>query len=221
MKKVYLKNHKFDPLYEDHRSTYILRKGVFPASIIALGLFIFLYRVVLPNIPKAVGLGKFEFKELQTVPTDVLGAQVENVPEFFYLSVPALGIKEAKVETNAKTLNPDKALGHYPGTALPGEIGTSFIFGHSVLPIFYSPKNYKSIFSTIGKLKKGDDIYISYNNTDFHYRVTGRKELSPEDVDPLYVVTPRYLSTSNLVLMTCSPPGTKIRRLLVESELVD
>jgi len=144
-----------------------------------------------------------------------------NEPDYFYLTIPKLKIKDALVETEAKTLNPDDSLGHYPGTSLPGENGNSFIFGHSVLPWFFNSNNYKTIFSTLGKLEPGDEFYINYNNSEYTYVVESTEELSPDDVDPLATIKPKYLNESTVVLMTCSPPGTKLRRLLVNAILVD
>lgn len=151
----------------------------------------------------------------------VAGVSENAVPEYFYLTIPKLNIENAKVESNAKTLNPEHALGHYPGTELPGETGNSFIFGHSVLPWFYNPKNYKTIFSTLGKMEEGDEFYVTYNNREMTYVVENVVELPPSDVDPLAELKPRYLNDSTMVLMTCSPPGTKLKRLMVNAVMVN
>jgi sortase A len=152
---------------------------------------------------------------------NVAGARASSTPEFFYLTVPKLGIKEAKVEINAETLNPEHALGHYPGTELPGEVGNSFVFGHSVLPWFYNPQNYKTIFSTLGKMEKGDTFFVIYNNRELTYKVEGVVEVPPSEVDPLAELKPKYLNDSTMVLMTCSPPGTRLRRLMVNAVMVN
>lgn len=153
--------------------------------------------------------------------TQILGSEDVNTPEFFYLTVPKLGIENAKVEVNAKTLDPVSALGHYTGTELPGEVGNTFIFGHSVLPWFFNSKNYKTIFSTLGRLEIGDELFVNYNNKKLIYKVELIEELSPKDVQPLADLKPQYLNESTMVLMTCSPPGTKLKRLLVNAVLVD
>lgn len=192
---------------------------------------------------RLAGFSEFEFRELRSNDTpkqpttqanipeylpeesnNVKGTssvKVSNVPEYFYLTIPELDIKNAKVETNAKTLNPEHALGHYPGTELPGEVGNSFIFGHSVLPWFFNPHNYKTIFSTLGDLEPGDKFYVTINNHDLTYMVKSKKEVSPSKVNPLAEIEPSYLNESTIVLMTCSPPGTRLRRLLVNAVMVN
>ncbi|MBI2414300.1 sortase [candidate division WWE3 bacterium] len=144
-----------------------------------------------------------------------------NAPEFYYLTIPKLGISKARVESKPANLDPDKALGHYVGSAFPGEVGNAFIYGHSVLPAFYNPKNYKSIFSTLSSLDVGDKFTIDYNNKTYTYSVEGKKTLKPEQVDPLATFKPGYLSESTVTLMTCSPAGTKLKRLLVYASLVE
>ena len=146
--------------------------------------------------------------------------EITNAPDYFYITVPKLGIENAKIETNAKDLNPDTALGHYPGTALPGEVGNAFVFGHSVLPWFYNAKNYKTIFSTLDRLQTGDEFYVTYNNQELTYKVESKEELKPDKVNPLGEIKPKYLNESTMQLMTCSPAGTKLKRLLINAVLV-
>ena len=152
----YIKDESFDPIYRPVNKAFLVRSKVLPSFLVIGGLLLLVTQVVVPLVyfktadviakpisSSALGLvsgfREFEFKEL-----DVPGVGVStenNVPEFFYLSIPKLRIKDALVETNAPSLNPDEALGHYTGTALPGEVGNAFIYGHSVLPWFYNPRN--------------------------------------------------------------------------------
>jgi sortase A len=145
---------------------------------------------------------------------------ITPTPEYFYLSIPKLGIKNALVEANSDNLNPVNSIGHYPGTELPGERGNAFIFGHSVLPWFFNPKNYKTIFSTLPELEINDEIIITINGKELTYTVESKEELPPDKVQPLGEIKPAYLNESTIVLMTCSPPGTKLKRLLVNAVLV-
>ncbi|MFC1722426.1 sortase [Patescibacteria group bacterium] len=192
-------------------------------------------------VGRAAGFSDFEFSELTLPDSNVLSSnvettntsqeyiprkntkavltQTETTPEYFQLSIPKLGIKNALVETESESLNPVHALGHYPGTELPGENGNAFIFGHSVLPWFFNPKNYKTIFSTLPKLEVGDEIIVDINNKTLVYKIESTQELNPKDVRPLANIKPSYLNESTLVLMTCSPPGTKLKRLLVNAVL--
>ncbi len=242
----YIKDESYDPLYKTYDRHFVLAPRLMPSVLIFAGLGLFVWQVVLPFayikgdkvdtravkasvLGASSGFGDFKFSELQafgpakdTVVKDRQNSlQRQNIPQYFYLTVEKLGIKRALVETNAGHLNPDKALGHYPGSALPGEVGNAFIFGHSVLPMFYSPKNYKAIFSTIDRLNAGDEVVLEYNNVQYKYLVESHKLAKPADTDPLAEFKPRYLNESTITLMTCYPAGSKAMRYMVRGILSD
>lgn len=169
------------------------------------------------------GFYDFEFSELNSK-SRVLGTTTTTEKfdsKYFYLTIPKLNIKGAKVEINKPSLDPKNSLGHYTGSSLPGENGNTFIYGHSVLPFFYNPQNYKTIFSTLYKLEPGDLIYVRFKNKKYTYKVEGQRELKPELVDPLATIKPKFLNESTMVLMTCSPEGTKLKRRMVDAVLIE
>lgn len=246
-KKVYIKDESFDPIYREVSRGFYTKTRVLPSLLFFTGLFVFATQVMLPVLVfktsdesielldnttlagRAAGFYDFSFEELEQkdkadvlLSNNILGEQNENgnTPEYFYLSVPKLGIEDALVKTNSQTLNPSSSLGHYPGTALPGERGNAFIYGHSVLPWFFNPDNYKTIFSTLGELEPGDEFIITYNNRQYTYAVESLEEVPTSQVEPLAEIKPKFLNESTVVLMTCSPPGTKLKRLLVNGVLV-
>jgi len=135
---------------------------------------------------------------------------------YYNLSISKLKIKDAVVAIGGEDLS--KSLIQYPGTALPGKRGNSVIFGHSVLPIFFNPKEYISIFSTLPTLKIGDDILVNYDNVSFTYRVESIFEVYPTDIQ----VIQQDNSDSFLTLVTCVPPGDprKAKRLIVRARVV-
>jgi sortase A len=94
-------------------------------------------------------------------------------------------------------------------------LGNTVIFGHSVLPQFYNPKNYLTIFSTLYKLKQGSILLIDYDNSQYKYVVDEMYEVKPTD---LSVLEQRY-DQKVLTLITCSPPGTYLRRLIIKASL--
>jgi len=164
---------------------------------------------------------EFEFSELAQPPqpeATVSGAR--RTPKIFYLTIPKLEIERAEVETNSRNLSPDERLGHYAGSALPGEVGNTFIYGHSVLPMFYNPRNYRTIFSTLDKLEKGDEVKVEFGEKILRYVVEKAVVLRPEDVRPLEPTSPFFLRDSYLTLMTCVPMGLGTDRLLVQTRLV-
>jgi sortase A len=152
-------------------------------------------------------------------PPSVAVPEKKEPDKFFYLDVPDLGIENAVVEINSPSLSPDSSLGHYAGSAMPGKIGNSFIYGHSVLPWFYNPRNYKTIFSTLDKLTPGKKFYVRHEGTLYTYTVAYSEVLSPNQVNPLGEFTPKHLGKSTITLMTCWPAGMKSRRFLVRGVL--
>ena len=133
----------------------------------------------------------------------------------YTLSIPKLKIDNANVIVGSSDLK--KSLVQYPQTALPGQLGNAVIFGHSVLPQFFNPKSYLTIFSTLYHLKQGDEIYVNYDNIHYKYLIEEMYEVSPND---LSVLEQRF-DGRYLTLITCSPPGTYLRRLIIKSRIVD
>lgn len=140
----------------------------------------------------------------------------ESKVAFYNISIPKLKIEDAVVAIGGEDLS--KSLVQYPGTALPGKNGNAVIFGHSVLPIFYNPKNYMAIFSTLPTLKNGDEIYIKYDGVLFTYKVEEIFEIYPSDIQ----ILEQNNSDSFVTLVTCTPPGDprNPKRLIVRARVV-
>lgn len=135
---------------------------------------------------------------------------------YYNLSIPKLKIDNAVVAIGGDDLS--KHLIQYPGTALPGKRGNAVIFGHSILPRFYNPKDYISIFSLLPTLEKGDQIKIYYDGVEYLYKVEDMFEVYPTDIQ----VLEQNSSDSYLTLVTCTPPGDprKLKRLIVRAKIV-
>lgn len=135
---------------------------------------------------------------------------------YYTISIPKLKIENAIVAIGGEDLT--KNLIQYPGTALPGKNGNAVIFGHSVLPIFYNPKNYTSIFSTLPTLKKGDEIIINYDGVSYNFRVEDLLEIYPSDIQ----ILEQNNSDAFISLVTCVPPGDprNPKRLIVRARVV-
>ncbi|KKQ26263.1 MAG: hypothetical protein US62_C0038G0007 [Candidatus Woesebacteria bacterium GW2011_GWA1_37_8] len=145
-----------------------------------------------------------------------LPASDDNI-SFFTISIPKLRIEDAVVKIGGEELS--GSLIQYPGTALPGRVGNAVIFGHSILPQYYNPKNYLSIFSLLGDLEAGDKIYASMDNKIFVYEVFNSFEVKPTDLG----ILDQNKKGSFISLITCTPPGhpLKPKRLIVRAKLVD
>lgn len=235
-KRIYIKDTSYDPIYKSVNREFYVRSRFVPGILLAMGFIVLITQVVIPlvyfkthdEISKpmsssvlgvATGFGDFTFAELTNRPSKK--STGTNTPQYFYLTVPRLKIENALVETNSLNLTPDETLGHYRGSAIPGDVGNTFIYGHSVLPWFYNPKNYKTIFSTLDHLAPGDEIFITYDGNKLRYKVEYNEVVPTELVDPLGQYKPKYLNESTVTLMTCWPAGTKAKRFMVRAVKVD
>jgi len=105
---------------------------------------------------------------------------------------------------------------HYPGTAKPGQAGNFFVTGHSsYYP--WAQGNYKTVFARLGELEPGDDYWVYYGGDKHRYIIRSKKEVRPSDV----TVLDQPVNNRTATLMTCTPIGTTLRRLIISSEEVD
>lgn len=140
--------------------------------------------------------------------------EVPTKVQYYNLSIPKLKIKKALVEIGGDDLS--KSLIHYKGTALPGQQGNAVVFGHSTLPQLYDPKNYLTIFSLLPTLERGDIVRIDYDGITYFYKIEKMFEVNPDDVEILI----QRFDDAYLTLVTCVPPGTYLRRLVVQAKLL-
>lgn len=97
----------------------------------------------------------------------------------------------------------------------PGQIGNTVIAGHSSNDLLDSG-DYKFIFAQLDKLNAGDIIYVNYNSVRYTYTVTSKEVVKPSEINKLVYPTTKPL----LTLITCTPIGTSINRLLVTAEQI-
>lgn len=131
----------------------------------------------------------------------------------YALSIPKIRIQDAYVSTT--DMNLGKHLVNFQGTSIPGDFGNAVIFGHSTLPQLYNPKDYKTIFANIYKLEIGDSIYPVVNGVTYLYKIYNITIVDPNDTSAF---TQNY-DNSYLTLVTCTPPGTLWKRLVIKARL--
>jgi len=137
-----------------------------------------------------------------------------DIPSY-EISIPAINIQRATVSTTDNDLA--KHLVNYQGTGIPGKNGNAVIFGHSTLPQLFNPKDYKTIFANTYKLKDGDTIYVIINNITYTYKIFKIVIVDPDDSSALV----QNYDDSYLTLVTCTPPGTIWKRLVIKAKLVE
>lgn len=108
-----------------------------------------------------------------------------------------------------------KGVAHAKGTGFPGDNKTMFLFAHASGDIAMA-RRYNSIFYLLNKMEPSDEITIYYRGAPYTYQVSQVKTVNPDAVDYL-----ENNSEADLILMTCTPPGTTWKRLLVLAKLVE
>jgi sortase A len=174
-----------------------------------------------PNPPK-VNAQEIDSKDYSLIsswfeisPDTLSPSQNNSQPVQYSLAIPKLKINHASVRTDNQDLK--KSLIQYPNTAPPGQLGNTVVFGHSVLPQFFEPNNYYTIFSTLYTLSLADPVYLTYDGVTYTYRVEEIFEVLPTD---LSVLEQRF-DQRTLTLITCTPPGTYLKRLIIRARIVD
>lgn len=103
---------------------------------------------------------------------------------------------------------------HYPGTAFPGQPGNIVVTGHSsYFP--WDPGRFKDVFALLHDVRIGDRIYMHYEQEKYEYIVYDTQVVLPTQVDVL-----TQTGEDRLTLITCTPVGTNLRRLIVLAEPV-
>lgn len=123
------------------------------------------------------------------------------------LQIPAIDLDWMVVAgTDQTTLK--KGPGAWLLGAFPGAPGNATLAGHRT--------TYGGPFRRLGDLQEGDSItFTSPTGSRSEFVVRGMGVVSPKDV---YVT--RDVPGVRLTLLTCDPPGTAARRLVIQAELV-
>ena len=106
-----------------------------------------------------------------------------------------------------------KGAGHYPETALPGELGNVAVAGHR--------NTYGRVFEDIARLESGDPIVVETEEAFYVYEVTGTVIVQPEDVEVIAPVPgrPGVEPTQQLLTLTaCHPMFSARERIIVHAE---
>lgn len=123
---------------------------------------------------------------------------------------------EPSIEEDAVQKALERGVVHYATTSSPGERGNAVIFGHSSNNIFNSG-DFKFAFVLLKRLEVGDTFMLHKDGVRYVYRVFDKKIVSPDEVDILNSI-PGKSATATLV--TCDPPGTTLKRLVVHGEQI-
>ena len=136
---------------------------------------------------------------------------------FAILRIPRLGDDYRVPIVQGVTLDDlASGVGHYPETALPGEIGNFSVAGHRATN--------GEPFAYLDQLRKGDAVVVETRTTWYTYEVTDELIVAPTEVDVILPVPgkPGAEPTEELVtLTTCNPRWASYQRLIFHATLVD
>ena len=129
----------------------------------------------------------------------------ETLTQLGTIEIPKIGVSKAMYEGITLTTL-DHGPGHWPGTAMPGQLGNVVIAGHRV--------SHDRPFRNLDQLVVGDDVILTTDDGRFVYKVTGTDIVYP---DALWIAdqTPDYTAT----LFACHPAGSTRQRIVVHLAL--
>jgi LPXTG-site transpeptidase (sortase) family protein len=140
-------------------------------------------------------------------------AAAHGLSSYFSIFIPKIDAR-ATITPNVSLTDFQDALtrgvAHAEGTYFPGQGKGIYLFAHST----DSPLNfarYNAVFYLLNRMAHGDRIVLYFLNQKYVYEVQTTVIAQANDTSWLS----RDFGTESLILQTCDPPGTQLRRLLV------
>ncbi len=129
----------------------------------------------------------------------------EPVIEMGSIAIPKLGVDMTLYE-GIRLTTLDYGPGHWPGTALPGEVGNVVIAGHRT--------SKHKVFRNVDQLVPGDEIIFT-DDAGVHVYLVNRVEILQPTA--IWIVDPTETATATL--FACHPPGSTAQRIVVFADL--
>lgn len=208
----------------NQRATQVRKSRHFmPALAAAMVMLIFLFlqynRILFANVSAYITPGQLDPSTLIIDPnTNVtVSADPRLVIPKISVDVPIVWDADA---SSLASLNAamDKGVAWFNiqgASAKPGEKGNFVLSGHSSND-WVDRGDYKFIFAPLERMKEGDTIYVNYESKRYAYTVTSTKIVKPTDVAALHI----GVDKPRITLITCTPLGTDLNRLLVFADQV-
>jgi sortase A len=141
------------------------------------------------------------------VPSEIPADPRAKVPivEVGTIEIPKLGVSKTMFDGVTLTVL-DKGPGHWPGTAMPGQLGNVVVAGHRT--------SHDRPFRYVDQLVAGDEVIFTTADGTFVYHVTSIQIVPPTAVE-IIDQTPAYTAT----LFACHPVGSTRERIVVHLAL--
>jgi len=130
----------------------------------------------------------------------------EPVVELGTIEIPRIGL-HTTLHQGIALSTIDHGPSHWPGTALPGELGNVVVAGHRVTKT--------RPFRHIDQLQPGDRVIFTVGATRVEYEMVANEVVTP---DALRIVEQRPEHTATL--FACHPPGSARYRFVVHLRMV-
>jgi sortase A len=186
--------------------------------VILIFLFLQYNRVLFANVQAYISPGNIDPANIIIDPTAEAAVSPEPrliIPKI-NVDVPVVYDVMPDYNSQMKAMESGVAYFGIPGAnSKPGQIGNTVLSGHSSNDII-DQGNYKFIFAQLDRLAKGDTIFVNYEGKRYVYTVTKTEVVKPTEVNKLVYPTTKPI----LTLITCTPLGTSLNRLLVTAEQV-
>ncbi|MEO8328462.1 MAG: class E sortase [Candidatus Nanopelagicales bacterium] len=142
---------------------------------------------------------------------------LERGKPFALLYIPRLGASyRVPIVEGISLASLAEGVGHYPETALPGEIGNFSVAGHRATN--------GEPFAYLDQLREGDDVVVETSTNWYTYEVYDEQIVQPTQVDVILPVPGEPLAkptASLMTLTTCNPRWASYERLIFHAKLVD
>ncbi len=125
---------------------------------------------------------------------------------------------------------PNNVVGHIPLAVNPGEVGSSWYFGHLESPVAGEGNVFRDLPNIAEMLRRGDEVYVEVfsSSGSFLYQITESLVLEANDLSLSYAeiqkANPEYAGLDPggaiLHLVTCVPRLVYDHRLVVSGQLV-
>ena len=117
------------------------------------------------------------------------------------IEVPRLGLN-VPLNEGISLVTIDRGPSHWPGSAMPGEVGNVVVAGHRV--------THSHPFRHIDSMVPGDEVIFTVDGVRHRYVMTGNQVVTPEQTE-IVNQTPAKTAT----LFACHPPGSARYRFVV------
>ena len=184
--------------------------------IIGLILIVVGISIIVSIVYKKIDTSKKQ-KELQNILEEVINEEPKEISTeeeeklingykpIALMEIPSISLSQGIVEGISDDIL-QYYLGHFEGSAKPGEKGNFSVAGHRV-------SDYSEAFVNLYKVEIGDEILIKANKKEYVYEVTDNFIVSPDNVEVL-----DNTDEATITLVTCTV-GAK-ERVIVKGTLI-